>query len=128
MITTIAMILGVASIVIAAALGMFYGVIAATIALGLGIAAIVLGIVSKKATGRGLDAVICGVIGVVIAVIFEAGCISYGNKFADAGYKASYGCLGMCGGAIELQHDEPDTYLDNTGAQNGYQKMLDNVK
>ena len=68
---TASTILGIVSLVIAVIGGITFGVIGAAIALILGIVAVVLGINAKKQTGgtKGQAGFVCGLIGIIFAVI-----------------------------------------------------------
>ena len=68
-------ILGIVGILAALVLVIFTGIIGGGIALSLGLAAIIVGISSKKNCGKGICAVFFGVIAVLISVVFTLGTI-----------------------------------------------------
>lgn len=91
---TASTILGIVSLVIAVIGGITFGVIGAAIALILGIVAVVLGINAKKQTGgtKGQAGFVCGLIGIIFAVIFAVGCSIYAAIGILIGSKLLY-CL-----------------------------------
>lgn len=101
--------LGIISLVLAIVGGITFGVIGAGIALILGIVAIVLGVNAKKATNnaKGGAGFICGILGVVFAVIFAAGCSICGAVESSA-TTTSYTCYGLIGGSCMVEDDIDD--------------------
>ena len=90
---TASTILGIVSLVLAIIGGITFGVIGAAIALILGIVAVVLGINAKKQTGgtKGQAGFVCGLIGIIFAVIFAVGC-SICGAVESSSTKTSYTC------------------------------------
>lgn len=106
---TIALICGIVSLVIGLLGSIMFGVIAAFIALALGIVAVVLGINAKKATNNDSKAsagFICGLIGLIVAIIFAIGCAVCGAC------TAGYYCYGCVGGSCKARADVSNAYSD----------------
>lgn len=110
---TIALILGILSIVLGVLGGILFGMIAASIGLVAGIVALVMSISVRKATNnmQGTPAFICALIGLIFSVIFAAGCGICGctQKAAGAGDYTCYGCVG---GSCKAQSDLNNAYRD----------------
>ncbi len=82
----IGLLLGILSLIIAIIGGITFGVIGAGIALVLGIAAIAIGVNTKKATNgqAGTGGLVCGILGVVFGAIFAIGCVICGASVSSA--------------------------------------------
>lgn len=103
---TASTILGIVSLVIAVIGGITFGVIGAAIALILGVVAVVLGINAKKQTGgtKGQAGFVCGLIGIIFAVIFAVGCSICGVAESTK-TDTNYTCYGCVGGSCLLGND-----------------------
>lgn len=101
--------LGILSLVISIVGGITFGVIGAGIALVLGIVAIVTGINAKKQTNgtKGSAGFVCGILGLVFAVIFAAGC-SICGAIESSATTTSYTCYGLIGGGCKADDDLDD--------------------
>lgn len=110
---TIAIILGIVSIVLAVLGGILFGAIAALLGLVAGVVGLVLSINARKATNnaQGTPAFICSLIGLIFSVIFAAGCGICGctQKAAGAGDYTCYGCVG---GSCKAQSDVKNAVSD----------------
>lgn len=75
----------------------------------LGIVAVVLGINAKKQTGgtKGQAGFVCGLIGIIFAVIFAVGC-SICGAVESSSTKTSYTCYGCVGGSCLVSSDVND--------------------
>lgn len=102
--------LGIVSLIVAIVGGITFGIIGAGIAIVLGIVAIVLGINAKKATNgaAGTGGFVCGIIGVVFAVIFAAGCAICGAAESSSIGTKGYTCYGLIGGSCMVGDDVED--------------------
>lgn len=101
---TVATICGIVSLVVSILFGIMFGVIGAAIGIALGVVAIVFGIKAKKETDnvKGTAGFVCGILGIVFAVIFAVGC-----SVCGAG-SAGYGCYGCVGGSCMVANDGAD--------------------
>lgn len=115
---TAALLCGIFSLVICLLGSIMFGVWGAAIALVLGIVAVVLGINAKKATNGDSKAsagFICGLIGLILSVVFAIGCAICGSC------SGSYGCYGCVGASCKAQSD-----LDDLGDY--YNDLLDDLE
>lgn len=110
---TAATVLGIISLILAILGGILFGVIGAGIALILGIVAVVLGVNAKKATdgAKGQAGFICGLLGIIFAAVFAAGCAICG-AVESSGTNTSYTCYGCIGGSCMLGSDADDAADD----------------
>lgn len=106
------LVCGIASLVIAVIGGITFGIIGAAISIVLGIIAVVLGINAKKNSNNqaGGPGFICGLLGLILGVIFAIGCSVCGClDETDAGYT----CYGLCGGSCMMAGDIVDGEYDD---------------
>lgn len=110
-------VLGIVSLVLAIVGGITFGVIGAGIALVLGVIALVLSINAKKETNgtKGQAGFVCGLLGVIFAAIFAAGCAICG-AVESSETKTTYTCYGCIGGSCMVANDVDDTTDDLNGA------------
>lgn len=118
--------LGIVSLIIAILGGIMFGVIGASIALVLGILAVVLSINAKKETegAKGQAGFVCGLLGIIFAVIFAVGCAICG-AVESSGTKTSYTCYGCVGGSCMVANDANNSVEELNDALNGLQDMYE---
>lgn len=99
---TTSLVLGIASIVVAVLGGIMFGIFGALIAVILGIIAVVMGTNAKKATNgvKGTGGYTCGLIGLILGVIFAAGC-----GICGCSEPTGYTCYGCVGGSCKASND-----------------------
>lgn len=81
-------VLGILGIIIGLLLTFFAGVIAGGLAILLGILAIALGVSARKKSGKGMGAIVMGVIAVLLAVFMTVNTINTFKAMHDAAEKA----------------------------------------
>ncbi len=110
---TIALILGIVSIILGVLGGVLFGVFGAAFGLVAGVVALVLSIGVRKETNnaQGTPAFICALIGLIFSVIFAAGCGICGCSQKVAGL-GDYTCYGCVGGNCKAQSDLKGAYRD----------------
>ena len=110
---TIALILGIVSIVLGVFGGILFGMFGAAFGLGAAVVALVLSIGVRKETNnaQGTPAFICALIGLIFSVIFAAGCGICGCTQKAAGV-GDYTCYGCVGGSCKAQNDLKGAYRD----------------
>lgn len=106
---TIALACGISSIVVAILGGILFGVIAGLIAIVLGVVAVISGTNSKKQynSSKGTGGFICGLLGLIFAVIFTAGC-----GICGCTDPTGYACYGCVGGSCKAKQDIGDNISD----------------
>lgn len=90
----------------------------------LAILAIVLGINAKKQTNgaKGQTGFVCGLIGLIFAVIFAAGCAICGAAESST-TKTSYTCYGCIGGSCLVANDTNKAIDDVNDALNSLENL-----
>lgn len=123
--------LGIVSLIIAILGGIMFGVIGAGIALVLGVVAVVLSINAKKETegAKGQAGFVCGLLGIIFAVIFAVGCAICGAA-EFSGTKTNHTCYGCIGGPCMIAYDGDEindtlNKLQSNDANNSVEELND---
>lgn len=114
---TAALTCGIFSLVVCVFGSIMFGVWGAAVALVLGIVAVVLGVNAKKSSvndSKASAGFVCGLIGLILSVVFAIGCAACGAC------SASYGCYGCVGASCKAQSDVKGAYNELENLLNSY--------